>query len=70
MTEHTIDIDESNFSEEQRLLVDILVTEGRLRENEEILDMLAAELYTSNGQDLYYDYAVRAIIEKIKERNA
>lgn len=59
-----------NASEEQKLLIEILINEGRLRENEEILDMLTSELYTNKGEDPYYEYAVRAIAEQIKGRYA
>lgn len=59
-----------NVSEEQKLLIEIFINEGRLRENEEILDMLTSELYTNRGEDPYYEYAVRAIAEQIKGRYA
>lgn len=64
----TMEIDTEKFSEEQKLVIDVLINEGRLRENEEILDMLTADLYTNKGEDPYFEYAVRAIAQKIKER--
>ncbi len=71
MTENnlSVELDESSFSEEQRLIIDVLINEGRMREREEILDMLNAEVYTIKGEDPYYEYAVKAVAEKIRNRN-
>lgn len=64
----TITLD--NLTAEQRLVVDILVNEGKLQAYEELLEFFNKEYAASAAEDPYYAYYVKYVIETIQERVA
>lgn len=57
-----------NLSAEQKLIVDILINEGKLQALEELLDFFNKEYYVSAKEDPYYAYYVKYVIEIIQKR--
>lgn len=57
-----------NLSPEQKLIVDIFIFEGVLRGYEEIIAALTHEYALSQGEDPYYGYYIKHVIDLVEER--
>lgn len=57
-----------NLTTEQKLVVDILVNEGKLQAYEELLEYFNKEYNMTASEDPYYGYYVKYVIETLQER--
>ena len=57
-----------NFTPEQQVVLEALMFEGTLRGYEEILSALEHEYALSFGEDPYYGYYIKHVIDLIKEK--
>jgi 16S rRNA G527 N7-methylase RsmG len=57
-----------NLTTEQKLVVDILVNEGKLQAYEELLEYFNKEYHLTATEDPYYGYYVKYVIELLQER--
>lgn len=57
-----------NLNEEQQAAVESFIFEGKLRGYEEVLSALEHEYVLSFGEDPYYGYYIKHVIDIISEK--
>jgi hypothetical protein len=57
-----------NLTEEQKVVIDILIREGKLQAYEELRDSFEAEYNLSAPEDPYYAYYVKYVVEMLQSR--
>lgn len=61
-------IELTNLTEEQTLVVDVLINEGKLRALEDLLQTFQEEYSRTATEDPYYGYYVKHIIETLEKK--